>query len=206
MSADSDIATFRSSKQTNPSFPPPASLSSAEEESPQQSSAGDLMRLVSLEDACYQTKPEKAWFYDAGYREAILHSSPHPGYDMLLQILEHFHKPYFVMTTNIDRYFAKAGFPEDSLFETHGSVEALQCAKAGPGRCSGVWLWPGDTPLPVFNRREVSCDLNTGQWKALLVALCILAVMSSCWLFTAFLLFVNRCCIFISVLFCWRVL
>jgi NAD-dependent SIR2 family protein deacetylase len=127
---------------------------------------GNLMRSIPLEDACYQSKPEKAWFYDAGYREAIVQSVPHEGYNQLLQLLKHLNKPHFVMTTNIDRYFAKSGFPEELLFETHGSVEGLQCAKIGPDRCEGVWLWPEETPLPVFNKKDITCDLDTGKWRS----------------------------------------
>jgi NAD-dependent SIR2 family protein deacetylase len=162
MSADSDIATFRPNK-------PPVVPLPAEEESHviacalDSRSFGNLMSLIPLEDACYQTKPQSAWFYDAGYREVILQSAPHPGYDLLLQILQHLNKSYFVMTTNIDRYFSKSGFPSELLFETHGSVEALQCSKTGSERCQGVWQWPEATPLPVFDKETLTCDLNTGK-------------------------------------------
>ena len=54
-------------------------------------------------------------------------------------MLNHVGKPFFMMTTNIDRYVAKAGFSEDLLYETHGSVEMLQCSKIGSSRCEGVW-------------------------------------------------------------------
>ena len=130
MSADSDIATFRPTNHLDNS-----TATEMKEEKTIQS-PGNLMRTIPLEDACYQSKPEKAWFYDAGYREAIMKSTPHPGYHMLLRMLTHLQQPYFVMTTNIDRYFAKAGFPEDLIFETHGSVDALQCSKIGMSKIS----------------------------------------------------------------------
>lgn len=154
MSADSDIATFRSRSSSTETTTPTEV---------KKQTSGNLMRLIPLEDACYQTKPEKAWFYDAGYREAIMQSGPHEGYDCLLQLLEHFMKPYFIITTNIDRYFAKGGFSEELLFETHGSVEALQCSRVGLDRCPGVWLWPDDTPLPVLNKIDLTCTIDTGK-------------------------------------------
>ena len=150
MSADSNIATFRPNKVRG---------CPAEEK---HEVAENFMRNVSLEEACYKTKPEKAWFYDAGYREVILQSVPHPGYGMLRQILDHLQKPFFVVTTNIDRYFAKSGFPGDLLYEAHGSVEALQCSKIGTNRCNGVWLWPDESPLPILHKKEATCDISTG--------------------------------------------
>ncbi|CAB3832248.1 Protein ADP-ribosyltransferase [Achromobacter mucicolens] len=40
------------------------------------------------------------------------------------------HKPYFVVTTNIDAHFPLAGFDVDRLFEMEGSCRHLQCANA----------------------------------------------------------------------------
>jgi len=39
-------------------------------------------------------------------------------------------KKYFVVTTNVESQFVKAGFPEQCVFETQGNYAFFQCAKA----------------------------------------------------------------------------
>lgn len=39
-------------------------------------------------------------------------------------------KNYFVLTTNVDEQFRKAGFAEEKIFATQGSYERIQCRKA----------------------------------------------------------------------------
>ncbi len=39
-------------------------------------------------------------------------------------------KDYFVVTTNVDRQFIKAGFEEKRVFEVQGSLTKIQCARA----------------------------------------------------------------------------
>jgi NAD-dependent SIR2 family protein deacetylase len=166
MSADSNVSTFRPCDHEKPSDQQKSTSSHINFSTSVNStptSSGSMMRSISLEQACYQKFPEKAWCYDAGYRETIHRSSPHEGYTLLLDLLRRKDRPFFVMTTNIDRYFAQAGFPESQLYETHGSVDTLQCAKVGTKRCPGVWPWPQETPLPTFNRVDATVDLNTGD-------------------------------------------
>jgi NAD-dependent SIR2 family protein deacetylase len=149
MSADSGLSTFR----------PVASdrgLGGPVSERP----TGN-MHLLPLEDACYTSKPEKAWYYDAGYRRSSLSAEPHRGYTLLLEMLEHLQIPWFVVTTNIDNYFAKAGFPQHKVYETHGNTGYLQCSKRGAGRCPGCFEWPADSPLPSLNDQELICDIST---------------------------------------------
>jgi len=59
------------------------------------------------------------------YKDAI----PHGGYCRLLDMLNNAKKDYFVVTTNVDGLFLKAGFPSDHLHEAHGSVHKLQCSR-----------------------------------------------------------------------------
>lgn len=39
-------------------------------------------------------------------------------------------KDYFVLTTNVDRQFLKAGFDEKKVFEVQGALTKIQCARA----------------------------------------------------------------------------
>ena len=50
-----------------------------------------------------------------------------PVYDNLLKLLKD--KNYFVITTNVDHQFQKAGFDKKRLFYTQGDYGLLQCAK-----------------------------------------------------------------------------
>ena len=50
-----------------------------------------------------------------------------PVYDILLKLLKD--KDYFVITTNVDHQFQKAGFDKQRLFYTQGDYGLFQCAK-----------------------------------------------------------------------------
>ena len=53
--------------------------------------------------------------------------APKPVYDSLLKLLKR--KDYFVITTNVDHQFQKAGFDKKRLFYTQGDYGLFQCAK-----------------------------------------------------------------------------
>lgn len=53
--------------------------------------------------------------------------APKPVYDNLLKLLKD--KDYFVITTNVDHQFQKAGFDKQRLFYTQGDYGHFQCAK-----------------------------------------------------------------------------
>ena len=52
--------------------------------------------------------------------------APKPVYDNLLKLLKD--KDYFVITTNVDHQFQKAGFDKQRLFYTQGDYGLFQCA------------------------------------------------------------------------------
>ena len=51
-----------------------------------------------------------------------------PLYNDLLRIVQD--KDYFVITTNVDEQFRKAGFPSDRIFEVQGDYGRMQCSVA----------------------------------------------------------------------------
>lgn len=53
--------------------------------------------------------------------------TPKPVYENLLQLVQD--KDYFVITTNVDHCFQKAGFDKKRLFYTQGDYGLLQCTK-----------------------------------------------------------------------------
>jgi len=88
----------------------------------------------------FHSEPLEAWnFYIEriiSYRNAI----PHKGYFDLLKLP----KDIFVVTSNIDRQFLKAGYDENKIYEIHGCLRYIQCSK----RCCN------DTQdMPEFTRK-----------------------------------------------------
>lgn len=53
--------------------------------------------------------------------------NPHPGYYLLLKWIHLYKWPYFVVTSNVDRQFATAGYKEEHIYEVHGAGGFLQC-------------------------------------------------------------------------------
>lgn len=54
-------------------------------------------------------------------------SAPKPVYDKLLSLVKD--KDYFVLTTNVDHCFQKAGFDKERLFYTQGDYGLFQCSQ-----------------------------------------------------------------------------
>ncbi|MDK2821642.1 MAG: hypothetical protein PWP31_1607 [Clostridia bacterium] len=59
------------------------------------------------------------------YRKTI----PHEGFNLILQWIKRYNLDYFIVTSNVDGQFQKAGFPEEKVCEVHGSIHYLQCTK-----------------------------------------------------------------------------
>lgn len=82
------------------------------------------------------SNPHFAWgFYGHRtnlYRETI----PHAGFHIIRKWIERNGADYFVVTSNIDGQFQKAGYGEERMYEVHGSIHWLQCQ----ARCTnGIW-------------------------------------------------------------------
>lgn len=72
---------------------------------------------------------EARWAYWARHIWVNRHEPPAlPLYRALLEAVRD--KDYFVITTNVDGQFAKAGFAPERLFATQGDYGLLQCAQA----------------------------------------------------------------------------
>lgn len=59
------------------------------------------------------------------YRDAV----PHVGFELLMKWIKRFDLQYFVVTSNVDGQFQKAGFDEERVEEVHGSIHYMQCHK-----------------------------------------------------------------------------
>lgn len=85
------------------------------------------------------SNPHFAWgFYGHRtnlYRETI----PHAGFHIIRKWIERNGADYFVVTSNVDGQFQKAGYGEERMYEVHGSIHWLQCQ----ARCTNE-IWPND--------------------------------------------------------------
>ncbi len=71
---------------------------------------------------------EENWAYWSRYIYINRYmSAPKPVYQDLLSLVED--KDYFVLTTNVDHQFQKAGFDKDRMFYTQGDYGLWQCSK-----------------------------------------------------------------------------
>lgn len=92
----------------------------------------------------FQRDPAFGWgFYGHRtnlYRETV----PHAGFGILLDWIDRYSLECFVVTSNVDGQFQKAGFDEDSILEVHGSIHHLQCLDP----CSDA-IWDNRETIPV---------------------------------------------------------
>ena len=72
--------------------------------------------------------PEEHWAYWSRYIYINRYQdAPKPVYDDLLKLVQD--KDYFVITTNVDHCFQKAGFDKRRLFYTQGDYGLFQCSE-----------------------------------------------------------------------------
>ncbi len=75
-----------------------------------------------------QLPPEELWAYWSRYIYINrCMDPPKPVYEKLFELVRD--KDYFVLTTNVDHCFQKAGFDKDRLFYTQGDYGLWQCSE-----------------------------------------------------------------------------
>jgi NAD-dependent SIR2 family protein deacetylase len=102
--------------------------------------------------ASFRTHPRQAWgFY--GHRLALYRKTvPHAGFALIKRWSEALPRGCAIFTSNVDGQFQRAGFPEATVRECHGSIHYLQCLAP----CSEQ-IWPADGFVPVVD--EARCEL-----------------------------------------------
>ena len=85
----------------------------------------------------FEKYPEKAWALVGSLIDNYTHIAPHDGFLQLLDIIKE--KEYFVVTSNCDEHFQKAGFEELRIMECHGSIFYMQCMNHLEKE---IWLTP----------------------------------------------------------------
>jgi NAD-dependent SIR2 family protein deacetylase len=86
--------------------------------------------------AHFDDDPPFGWgFY--GHRTNLYRRTvPHGGFAILLGWAERFRLPTFVVTSNVDGQFQRAGFAPERVHEVHGSIHFLQCTTPC---CPAIW-------------------------------------------------------------------
>ena len=130
MGVDSGLPDFRGDGGFWKAYPPYQALG--------------LSFVDCADPAHFESDPAFGWgFY--GHRARLYReTTPHAGFALLLRWIERLALPAFVVTSNVDGQFQKAGFPPDAILEIHGSIHHLQCT----GPCSGT-IWPNGEDVPV---------------------------------------------------------
>ncbi|MEK8018083.1 MAG: Sir2 family NAD-dependent protein deacetylase [Candidatus Parabeggiatoa sp.] len=121
-SVDSGMPDFRGDKGFWKNYPPTAKRG--------------LSLIQMANPKSFERDPELAWAFYSHllnlYRKAI----PHHGFLQLLEIARSKKSGYFVLTSNIDGQFQKAGYDEEKIAECHGSIHYLQCTTPC---CRDIW-------------------------------------------------------------------
>lgn len=97
----------------------------------------------------FHQKPERAWgFY--GHRLALYRrTAPHAGFGILKELAGLMPQGAFVVTSNVDGQFQKAGFDPNRILEIHGSIHHIQCCLPC---CESAW--PADDITPTTDDAE----------------------------------------------------
>jgi NAD-dependent SIR2 family protein deacetylase len=92
----------------------------------------------------FRRDPAFGWgFY--GHRAALYRDTvPHDGFRILREWIARYALRVFVVTSNVDGQFQKAGFREEEILEVHGSIHYLQCSVP----CSPA-IWENREEIPV---------------------------------------------------------
>ena len=75
----------------------------------------------------FKTKPQLAWAFYGHRLHLYRDTQPHKGFDYLRALIEAKNENYFIVTSNVDGQFQKAGFDPSRIVEVHGSIHHTQC-------------------------------------------------------------------------------
>jgi len=106
----------------------------------------------------FSKNPPLAWAFYGHRLNLYRETKPHNGFKMLLDLVKSKNEDYFVVTSNVDGQFQKAGFDEEKVFEVHGSIHHFQCSK----NCTDE-IWDAD---------EESINIDMEKFEAQNIPLC----------------------------------
>lgn len=97
----------------------------------------------------FRSHPRLAWGFYGHRLNLYRRTLPHDGFRILLELADSMPRGAFVVTSNVDGQFQKAGFRDSVICEVHGSIHHLQCLKG----CAGD-IWPARNFEPVVDEEQ----------------------------------------------------
>ncbi|AFM06371.1 NAD-dependent protein deacetylase, SIR2 family [Bernardetia litoralis DSM 6794] len=80
----------------------------------------------TVNPAAFLENPAYSWNLFGKRMEEYENTEPHNGFYILKNWIKKFDLDYFIITSNIDSHFQKAGFEEEKIRELHGSLAYFQ--------------------------------------------------------------------------------
>ncbi|EAH5523698.1 NAD-dependent deacetylase [Campylobacter coli] len=101
----------------------------------------------------FYANPQLAWAFYGHRFKLYKDTKPHKGYEILLKLAKS-KQDYYVVTTNVDGHFKKAGFDESKIYEFHGSINYLQCFNYACGDL--IWQMQEELPIDMEEFKALS--------------------------------------------------
>lgn len=79
----------------------------------------------------FESQPRRAWGFYGHRLNLYRNTTPHRGFEILLDLGRSKPLGVFVFTSNVDGQFQRAGFRDDEVCECHGSIHYLQPVHTG---------------------------------------------------------------------------
>ncbi|MES0491965.1 MAG: Sir2 family NAD-dependent protein deacetylase [Leptospirales bacterium] len=101
----------------------------------------------------FKSDPGLAWAFYGHRLNLYRKTTPHKGFDQLLEMAQEKQSQYFIFTSNVDGQFQKAGFSDARIEECHGSIHHFQCTE----NCSD----------DIWGAKNTNIRIDEGAFKAL---------------------------------------
>ncbi len=92
----------------------------------------------------FRQDPPFGWGFYGHRTELYRRTIPHQGFELLRHWISSRGLEAFVVTSNVDGQFQKAGFDESRILEVHGSIHHLQCTAPCEER-----IWPNEEDFQI---------------------------------------------------------
>lgn len=106
----------------------------------------------------FQSDSALAWAFYGHRLNLYRETTPHKGFEILLELVKAKNENYFVFTSNVDGHFQKAGFSEEKIHEVHGSIHHLQCTQ----NCTN----------DIWSANNIKVDVDMDKFLATNIPLC----------------------------------
>ena len=92
----------------------------------------------------FERDPAFGWGFYGHRTNLYRETTPHQGFNIIRRWIDRNRSGYFVVTSNVDGQFQKAGFADDRIVEVHGSIHHLQCSTP----CCRT-IWENSEQIPI---------------------------------------------------------